>query len=454
LKVGGNVQRAALATIRVSACGPLSGTTLAAIANRATTEAICVMAKNAVSRLLYCALAVALLSGMPAAHAATNDGSAHWVGTWATSPMAAKNESGTLGDATEGATLREIVHVSIGGSSVRVVLSNEFGLEPLNIGAVAIAMPGMNGAANASTPVTFGGHAAVTIPAGALMVSDPVSYRLAPLSDLAVSIYVPAQTITQLSRHGFADQTNYMVTGNAVTATMLDAPKKMYAWDFLKGVDVEAPAKDAAIVTFGDSITDGAHSTRDANHRWPDLLAARLQANKATAGLSVLNEGIGGNRVLLDGTGPSALARLDRDVLSQAGVRYLIVMESINDIGHGAQPPRAPIDAVTADQLITGLEQIITRAHMHGIKVIGATLTPYGGAKYEREDGLKIWAAVNDFIRNGGKFDAVIDFAKVTADPANAQQFLPADDSGDHLHPGDVGYKSMADSIDLKLFSK
>jgi lysophospholipase L1-like esterase len=205
-------------------------------------------------------------------------------------------------------------------------------------------------------------------------------------------------------------------------------------------------------VAFGDSITDGAHSTRDANDRWPDVLAQRLHANKKTAQLAVLNEGIGGNRVLHDNTGPSALARFDRDVLAQAGVKYLILLESINDIGHAEDPVR-PYDVITADDLIAGLTQLAIRAHTHGIKVYGATLTPYVGAKYASPAGEKMREAVNQWIRTTNQLDGFIDFDKATSDPANPQVFSEAAGSIDNLHPGDSGYKLMGNAIDLKLFT-
>ncbi|GGG70301.1 SGNH/GDSL hydrolase family protein [Edaphobacter dinghuensis] len=384
----------------------------------------------------------------------TNSASAaspdHWVGTWATAPMAQDNHEVRVAADT---TYREIVHVSIGGPAVRVILTNEFGVGPLTIGAgnVALSAGGSDINTAASAPLTFNGRPSIVIPAGALVVSDPVNLKLAPTSDLAVSVFIPAQPIQQVSAHGFADQTNYTAAGNVVSAKSLDAPQKIYSWPFLKGVDVRADSKAAAIVAFGDSITDGAHSTRDANARWPDVLAARLQSNKDTVDLGVLNEGIGGNRILHDDTGPSALARFDRDVLAQAGVKYLIILESINDIGH-AQDPRRPYDVVTADDLIAGLSQLATRAHTHGIKVFGATLTPYVGAGYSSPAGEAIREAVNQWIRTTNQLDGVIDFDKATSDPAHPNVFLPADDSGDHLHPNDTGYKAMGNSIDLKIF--
>jgi lysophospholipase L1-like esterase len=394
-----------------------------------------------------------LLCTLPTTFAAAAD---HWVGTWATSPMAAKNPTAKFGaEGTDGTTLREIVHISLGGPSVRAIFTNEFGLDPLTIGGAQIAL---STEASAITPasaltLTFNGKPSITIPPGALVVSDPVPLKVAPGSNLAVSLFLPDQPVTQLTLHSFADQTNYLAPGNVISAASLDNPTPFYSWDFLKGIDVTADEKAASIVTFGDSITDGAHSTRDANARWPDVLARRLQADKKTDHLSVLNEGIGGNRVLHDTTGPSALARFDRDVLAQAGVKYLVIMESINDIGHATDPAK-PYDVVTADDLIAGLTQLAIRAHTHGIKVYGATLTPFVGAKYQSPAGEEMRQTINQWIRTTNQLDGVIDFDKVTTDPTHPGMFLILDDSGDHLHPGDAGYKAMGESIDLKLFTK
>jgi lysophospholipase L1-like esterase len=380
----------------------------------------------------------------------------HWVGTWAASPMAAKNPDAKFGaPGTDGTTLREIVHISIGGPSVRVILTNEFGLDPLTIGAAQIALSSGTSTITPGTAaaLTFGGKPSITIPPGALAVSDPVPLKVAAASNLAVSLFLPDQPVNQLTFHPFADQTNYLVPGNVVTAASLDTPQTFFTWDFLKGVDVTAENKAASIVTFGDSITDGAHSTRNANARWPDVLARRLQADKKTAHLGVLNQGIGGNRILHDTTGPSALARFDRDVIAQTGVKYLVIMEGINDIGHATDPTK-PYDVVTADDLIAGLTQLATRAHSHGIKVYGATLTPFVGAKYQSPAGEEIRQTLNKWIRTTDQFDGVIDFDKVTTDPTHPGMFLVLDDSGDHLHPGDAGYKAMGESIDLNLFTK
>jgi lysophospholipase L1-like esterase len=377
----------------------------------------------------------------------------HWVGTWATAPVALPNPEAKYGAAET--TYREIVHISLGGDSARIILTNEFGLAPLTVNAAYLALRTQNSEIDTTTarPVTFSGRTSVTIPAGALAVSDPVAVKLPALSDVAVSFVVPAQPIAQVTHHSFADQTSYTAPGSLSGAKLLDNPTEITDWPFLKGIDVRADDKAGAIVAFGDSITDGARSTRNTNQRWPDILAQRLQADKKTRNLGVLNEGIGGNRVLHDNTGPSALARFDRDVLAQAGVKYLVILESINDIGH-AQDPVKPYDVVSAEDLIAGLSQLATRAHTHGIKVYGATLTPYVGAKYSSPAGEAMRQAVNQWIRTTNQLDGFIDFEKATQDPANPAVFSATADGGDHLHPGDAGYKAMGNSIDLKLFTK
>ncbi len=374
-----------------------------------------------------------------------------WVGTWSTAPVSSSNSNSRFSDDT---TLREIVHVSLGGSSLRIVLSNAFGAATLKIGGAAVALTDTGSTIKGtSVPALFHGQAAVDIPAGAEVVSDPIALNLPPLSDLAVTIFVPGQTVSTITQHSFADDTNYEISGNQLTSTDFSSATTLRSWPFLKAVEVLAPAKAGAIVCFGDSITDGAHSTPDKNMRWPDVLARRLQADKKTAHFGVLNEGIGGNRLLHDVTGPNALERFDRDVLDQSGVKYLIILEGINDIGH-AYDPEKPYDVITAEQLEMALSQLIERAHAHGIKVIGATLTPYVGAKYESPQGEKVREAENDFILHSGKFDGTIDFAKATADPTDPTHFAATAGSVDNLHPGDAGYQAMGDAIDLKLFTK
>jgi lysophospholipase L1-like esterase len=351
-------------------------------------------------------------------------------------------------------TYRNVVHISSGGDSLRVELTNEFGSRPLTIGAAHVALSVGLGAFKPATDhvLTFNGQPSVTIPAGAPVFSDPVAMQVAPLSDLAVSVYLADQTIDDMTCHQDARSTTLITEGdNTAAETMTDA-RAIYSWCFVEGIDVVTRAKDAAaIVTLGDSITDGARSTRDTNRRWPDVLARRLQADPKTARLSVLNEGISGNRLVHDGAGPNALARFDRDVLERSGVKYLIILEGINDIGRTAEP-RDPGDPITAQDEIRALGQMVTRAHSHGIKVFGATLTPYVGAGYASPAGEQMREAVNEWIRTSGVFDGVIDFDQATRDPANPTKFAVDVDSGDHLHPGDAGYEKMGSSIDLTIF--
>ena len=375
-----------------------------------------------------------------------------WVGTWAASPMGLAVNPGQI--APGDSTYRDIVHISEGGPAIRVQLTNEFGPQPLTVASAHVALSAGNGAIQPGSDhaLTFDGRSSVTIPAGAVVFSDPVPMRVAPLSDLAVSVYLPQQPIRETTCHDDAQSTNFITEGNTTAAETLTAARPIYSWCFVKGIDVsQEGSQAAAIVTFGDSITDGWQSSRDANRRWPDVLARRLQENPKTAHLSVLNEGIGGNRLLHDRTGPNALSRFDRDVLAQSGVKYVIILEGINDIGHVAKPLE-PGDDITAQDITFALSQLITRAHTHGIKVIGATLTPYVGAGYASPQGEQIRQAVNQWIRTSGAFDAVIDFDKITRDPAKPSMFLPAYDSGDHLHPDDAGYKAMGSAVDLSLF--
>jgi len=416
----------------------------------------------------------------------------HWVGTWAAAPFAANNgrpatvtlvpvatpsapataaPAQTVAPASAptpapaptrppafvygvaDTTVREIVHVSLGGTQVRVIFTNEFGTEPLAIGAAHVAVSQGGSSINlvSAAGLTFGGRASVVIPPGALVVSDPAAVKLPAAADLAISFFLPEQTITHLSQHGSADQTSYTAPGNVVGAKTLDSPTEIRSWPFVKGVDVKASASSGAVVAFGDSITDGAFAAINANARWPDELARRLLADRKTADIGVLNEGIGGNRILHDTTGPSALARFDRDVIAQSGVKYLIILEAINDIGH-AFDPRRPYDVVSADDLIAGYMQMAERAHNHGIKVYIATLTPYVGAGYQSPAGEQVRQTLNQWIRTTSQIDGFIDFDKATQDPANPAVYLPAYDHGDHLHPSDPGYKAMGDAIDLKLF--
>ncbi len=395
--------------------------------------------------LLFCVFGLTLVLS-----AANPHGS--WMGTWAASPDAEQIAVGLPGG--NGTTYREIVHISAGGGTVRVVLTNEFGLEPLTIGAAQIAISAGGSAIELPTAkmLSFGGHASVTLPAGTMMVSDPVDLKLPALADVAISIFVPAQPIREASVHSYALQTNYMTTGNSVAAETLLSPTESPSWFFIKGIDLQIDGESGgAVVTLGDSITDGAASKPNMNGRWSDVLARRIQADKSISALGVLNAGINGNRLLHDGDGgESALRRLDRDVLAQAGIKYVIVLEGINDIGHIiSATPSDP--AETAQNLIGALEQIAVRAHSHGIEVIGATILPYESCKFASADGEKMRAAVNDWIRTTKSLDGVADFDKIVRDPTDPARLLPAYDSGDHLHPNSAGLRAMGEGVDLNF---
>jgi lysophospholipase L1-like esterase len=343
-------------------------------------------------------------------------------------------------------TIREFVRTSIGGHELRVQFSNAFGAAAVRIGAAHVALHGEGAAivAGSDRTLTFGGRLWITIPPGANAVSDSVRLDVAPLSDLAVSIYLPGET-GPATRHAMALRPAYVAAGDMTGAPDLTTEQTTNGWPFVSAVDVMAPERAAAIVAFGDSITDGATSTPGTNRSWPSVLAERLAANKSTRDLSVVNLGISGNRVLSDGAGVSALARFDRDVLGQAGVKFVMILEGINDMSGAVRYP------ITADDLIVAMKQMIARAHTHGIKVIGCTLTPaFNGIGPTEEMRM----ALNQFIRTPGMFDAVVDFEAAVRDPANPKQFRADFNDRDHLHPNDAGYKAMADAIDLDIFKR
>jgi lysophospholipase L1-like esterase len=372
-----------------------------------------------------------------------------WVGTWASSPLLDAHAK-PAEEVLTGSTLREVVHVSIGGEMVRVRFSNLYGTTPLMIGAAEIAqtLKGADTVAGTGKALTFHGTPSVSIPPGALAVSDPIPFKFAPLSDVTVSFYLPSPS-GPVTEHQLGVATSYHAQGNVVSSATLNSPTTLTSWEYLNGIDTLAADRAGAVITIGDSITDGAKSTPDTNQRWPDELARRLQADPKFRDLAVLNEGISGNKLLRDGAGPNALARFDRDVIAQSGGKYLLILEGINDIGRLHDFPDS---GLTAADLIFALNQMIVRAHAHGIAVIGCTLTPYHGAGYYTDNGEAIRKAVNDWVRNGGAFDGVVDLEAAVRDPNHPDTFLPADDPGDHLHPNDAGYKAMGDAIDLKLF--
>jgi len=391
-------------------------------------------------------LVTAFVCAVPAAH--TQD---HWIASWAAAQVDAPSQDSSIGDQT----VRNIVHLSTGGRVIRLVVSNEFGTEPLIVGGASVALVGNPEKgeikSETSAQATFSGHPGLTIPAGAVLYSDPISLPAPSLANLAISIYLPAQKISHETVHNASFTTNSVASGNQLNAPAMTGAKQMAPWRFLKAVEVMAPLQASTIVCLGDSITDGMGSSINGNDRWTDVLARRLASDRTFAGMAVVDEGIGGNRLLHHIVGPPALTRFDRDVLALDGVRYVILMEGINDIGH-TNPDIPMLLPITAADLIAGMEQLIDRAHAHGVKVIGATLTPYGMAKYSFPAGEQIRMTVNQFIRSSGKFDGVIDFEKAVADPANPTNFLPTYDHGDHLHPSVAGYKAMGSAIDLSLF--
>jgi lysophospholipase L1-like esterase len=407
-----------------------------------------------ISRFLNCLLALSLGASCAGFSQVPNK-SGQWVGTWAAAPSFLLNTDGLFANDT---TIREIVHVSQSGDSARIVLSNEFSslTQRLLIGGVTVAPTDGNGNINSSETVnlTFAGKPEAVIAPQAQIVSDPVDLNLQAGSDVAVSIYVPGQKIDTLTYHKLAQQNNFMAPGNDISVRSLPNPTTVTEWYFLKGIEVYNGSDAAAIVCLGDSITDGFRSTIGANNRWPNILSGRLQEQASKRKLSVLDLGIGGNRILETGVGPNALARFDRDVLAQSATKYLILLEGINDIGLGHRTNDPLPFPPTAENVIAGYQQIIARARAHHIVVYGATLLPYKGAAYYSDAGEEIRQTVNAWIRSSGAFDAVIDFDAVMHDPSNPLSLNPAYSSSDHLHPNDEGYKVMGDSIPLDLFTE
>ncbi|GIF05311.1 SGNH/GDSL hydrolase family protein [Actinoplanes siamensis] len=369
-----------------------------------------------------------------------------WIATWAAVPTTIPPAPPLV---LEDQTVRQTVHVGVGGSQLRIRLTNEFGETPLRIGEVRVAR----------RRVTFGGRTAVTVPAGAPIVSDPVDLRVPGGTNLVISMYLPDRTpVTTLA--AFAFQDNVIADGNVTAARDVTPTGTIQQYLFLSGVSVLASG--GAIVTLGDSITNGANTAANANHRWPDLLSARLGHS-----LGVANVGVSGNRLLHDPNPPagspavgyaayfgqSALRRFDRDVLAQPGAKFLIVLLGVNDLGHPGTS--APLDEVVgADDLIWGHRQLIARAHQAGLRAYGATVLPF------KDDTLGFYSAENErkrstlnrWIRTSGEYDAVIDFDAAVRDPGDPLRLRAAYDSGDHLHPNDAGMAAMAAAVPLRLF--
>jgi len=357
-----------------------------------------------------------------------------------------------------------VIRPTLGGDRFRIRFSNEFGVTPLSIGSAHVALTKENGeiVAGSDRSLMFNGEPAVTIPTGAPMLSDPVELRVAAMSEVTISIFLPKSTLPA-TFHLLGQHPSYIsATGDFTSASSFTSAREVSSWFFLGGMDVWSGPATVALVALGDSITDG-FAAKAPYGDWPNQLATRLAGEKKGLALAVNNEGIGGNRVLWDGAGVSALARFDRDVLSQPGVKYLVIMEGINDIGWPHMKPRQQADGttrenpwagqrVTSEDLIRGLRQMVDRAHEHGIRVLGATITPYEGATTTfTDDGEAVRQAVNQWIRTSKTFDGVCDFDAAVRDPTHPTKFKEELQSGDYLHPNAAGYKAMADSINLSV---
>lgn len=355
-------------------------------------------------------------------------------GTWAAST---DRTGGTVNDQT----VRDIIRTNIGGSGLRVQLSNVFGSQAVTFGQVTVGVvqSGADVVPGTNRQVTFSGSPSVTLQPGVEVLSDPLPGNVAAQQDLAVSIYAQGAVGT-VTGHNLATQTSYLSTaGNHAGEDASTAfTTTIQNWYWLEGVQLTEPKIVKSVVALGDSITDGFRSTPSTNRRWPDDLARRLLAKPLAQQMGVLNEGISGNRILADGAGPSTLSRLDRDVLAQPGAETVIFLEGINDLSRGA----------TADQVIAGDRQVIARVHAAGKCILGGTLTPFGNSSDTEKAAVR---TVNDFIRNSGEFDGVVDFNAAIRDPADPDRMLPVYDSGDSLHPNDAGYQAMANAIDLKM---
>jgi lysophospholipase L1-like esterase len=417
------------------------------------------------SRDLFAILGTVLATGLvlaqtPSSPAGAANG-AVWAASWGASQQVPEPHNALPIEDLHDATVRQIFHLSVGGPALRVHVSNAFGTEALHVTSVHVAHPvsqsssGIDAASDRG--LTFGGRPDVTIPPGAEFVSDPLEYPMTPLSDLAVSLHLGEPPLQETGHPG-SRATSYYVHGDWVSAPSLNEAKHVDHWYQVSEIDVQTTSGGASVIALGDSITDGHGATTNGNDRWTDVLAARLQGSPGTRNIGVSNQGIGGNHLLTDGLGPNVLARLDRDVLAPAGVRWVIVFEGVNDLGGLARNGEVPLaeHAALVQRVIAAYQQMVTRTHVHGLRVYGATITPYAGSTYYHPRPLSEAdrQAVNAWIRTPGNFDAVIDFDAAVRDPQHPDQLLPAYDCGDHLHPSPAGYKAMADIIPLTLFAQ
>ena len=395
------------------------------------------------------AAAVALAGCAAAAAGPGSPGGEGWVGTWGTAPQLTEPANMPPAPGLSGNTLRQVVHVSLGGTTLRLRLSNEFGNAPLTVRSARLAVSAGGGAAEPGTSreVRFAGADSVVIPAGRTAVSDPFSFPLAPLSDVSITLRFGAVP-DALTGHPGSRTTSYIVPGDAQAATEMPTSVRTDHWYVITGLDVVAPGA-SAVVALGNSITDGRGSGTNRQNRWPDELARRLQADPSTRAVAVLNMGIGGNCVLRDCLGPAAIRRFERDVLGQSGVRWLIILEGVNDIGQAGGGDSA---AVVARGLIEAYQGMIDRARARGIRAYGATILPFGGSFYDSPAREAARRTVNQWIRTSGAFDAVIDLDAALRDPAEPTRLHPEADTGDHLHPNEEGYRRMAAAIDARLF--
>ncbi|MFB4197372.1 SGNH/GDSL hydrolase family protein [Streptomyces carpaticus] len=416
--------------------------------------------------VLLASSVVASAEGDPAT--AGRPGDAHrWVHSWTAMPQLTEphnmppppftGDDSVLVDTT----LRQTARVTTGGDRLRLRFSNAFGDTPLPLTAVTVALP-VDGRAGVPAirpetllPVTFNGRTSVTVPVGAQIVSDPLDLELAAGSNITVTTYLAqGQPSLALTGHPGSRTTSYLLKGDHTTAAELPGATPATRWYLLSGIEVAAPAGTVAVAVLGDSLSDGRGSTINGNDRWPDRLFDRLQEQPDTGAVAVLNQAAGGNRILLDGLGPNALARFDRDILAHTGVAWLIVFEGINDIGNA--PATAAAQQALAAELIAAYEQIIIRAHAHDIPVYGATLLPFAGhALYDDPAGHREAARqrVNSWIRTGGDFDAVLDFDRVVRDPDDPTRLHPALHDGDWLHLNPDGYRLLAEAVPADLFT-